>query len=69
MDIEIWKIAYKGHSEAINRRELLVGQVFAIVLGQCSPTVVDRLKASANWATVNNGNDLMGLLRLIRTSM
>ena len=69
MDIEIWKISYKVHSEAVNRRELLIGQVFAIVLGQCSPTVVDRLKANAEWNAVNNGNDLMGLLRLIRTSM
>ena len=69
MDIEIWKITYKAHSEAVNRRELLLGQVFAIVLGQCSPTVVDRLKANADWNAVNNGNDLMGLLRLIRTSM
>jgi hypothetical protein len=69
MDIEIWKVSYKAHSEAVNRRELLLGQVFAIVLGQCSPTVVDRLKANAEWTVVNNGNDLMGLLRLIRTSM
>ena len=67
--IEIWKVSYKAHSEAVNRRELLLGQVFAIVLGQCSPTVVDRLKANAEWTVVNNGNDLMGLLRLIRTSM
>ena len=69
MDVEIWKIEYKTYSEALKRRELLVGQVFAIVLGQCLPTVVDRLKSSATWDTVNNGNDLMGLLRLIRTSM
>ena len=69
MEVEIWKIEYKTYSEAMKRRELLVGQVFAIVLGQCSPTVVDRLKSSATWDTVNNGNDLMGLLRLIRTSM
>jgi hypothetical protein len=69
MDIEIWKISYKVHSEAVNRRALLLGQVFAIVLGQCSPTIVDRLKANAEWNAVNNGNDLMGLLRLVRTSM
>jgi hypothetical protein len=69
MEMEIWKIEYKTYSEALKRRELLVGQVFAIVLGQCSPTVVDRLKSSATWDVINGGNDLMGLLRLIRTSM
>ena len=68
-DIEIWKIDYKSYSEAVKRRELLVGQVFAIVLGQCSPTVVDRLKSNGTWDAVNSNNDLMGLLRLIRTSM
>jgi hypothetical protein len=69
MDMEIWKISYKTYSETLHRRELLLGQVFAIVLGQCSPTIVDRLKSSPTWNAVNNANDLIGLLRLIRTSM
>ena len=68
-DVEIWKIEYKAFSEATKRRELLLGQVFAIVLGQCSPTVVDRLKSNATWDAINGANDLIGLLRLIRTSM
>ena len=69
MGIEKWKIAYKDFSDATKRRELLLGQVFAIVIGQCSPTVVDRLKASDSWNHINMENDVMGLLRLIRTSM
>ena len=69
MGVEKWKIAYKDFSDATKRRELLLGQVFAIVIGQCSPTVVDRLKASDSWNHINMENDVMGLLRLIRTSM
>ena len=38
-------------------------------MGQCSPTVVNRIKASSMWNKINNSNNLMGLLRLIRTSM
>ena len=53
----------------MKRRELLIGQVFAIVLGQCSPTIVDRLKSNSMWNAINNSNDFIGLLRLIRTSM
>jgi hypothetical protein len=60
MEMEIWKIEYKTYSEALKRRELLVGQVFAIVLGQCSPTIVDRLKSSAAWDVVNKQHSVSG---------
>jgi hypothetical protein len=69
MQVEVWKVAYKEFTDASRRRSLLNGQVFTIVMGQCSPTIIDRLKASATWNAINASNDLMGLLRLIRTSM
>ena len=69
MQVEVWKVAYKDYNDATKRRALLNGQVFTIVIGQCSPTILDRLKANSAWAHINATNDLMGLLRLIRTSM
>jgi hypothetical protein len=69
MQVEVWKVAYKDYNDATKRRALLNGQVFTIVIGQCSPTILDRLKANAAWADINATNDLMRLLRLIRTSM
>ena len=44
-------------------------QAFAVVLGQCSQTVRERIRASTSWRTVNDNSDLMGLLRLVRESL
>jgi hypothetical protein len=52
MEVEIWKIGYKNYNDALKRRELLVGQVFAVVLGQLSSTIVNWLKANTGKKTV-----------------
>ena len=44
-------------------------QVFAIVKGQCSPTVVDRIKASHDWSAIHQPHNLIELLTLIRRSL
>jgi len=69
MQVKKWEIAYKAYNDAADRRAKATGQAFAIVLGQCSPTVIDRAKASPQWSLISNSDDLIGLLRLIRTSM
>ena len=69
MQVKKWEMAYKTYTDAADRRAKATSQAFAIVLGQCSPTVVDRLKANSHWSSISNGDDLIGLLRLIRTSM
>ena len=43
--------------------------MFAIVKGQCSPTVVDRIEASHDWNTILQQHDLIALLSLIRRSL
>jgi hypothetical protein len=45
MQIKLWEIAYKAFSKALDRRGKANSQAFVIVLGQCSPTIVDCLKA------------------------
>jgi len=69
MQVEVRKVAYKDYNDATKRHALLNGQVFTIVIGQCSPTILDCLKANSAWAHINATNDLMGLLQLIHTSM
>jgi hypothetical protein len=48
--MERWKMAYKAYSDSAEQRTKATSQTFAIMLGQCSPTVIDRLKASNQWA-------------------
>ena len=50
-------------------RDEVTQQVFAIVKGQCSPTVVDRIEASHDWNTILQQHDLIALLSLIRQSL
>ena len=69
MQVKRWEIAYKTHNDATDRRAKATSQAFAIVLGQCSPTVIDRVKSNPQWGNISSGDDLIGLLRLIRTSM
>jgi hypothetical protein len=64
-----WELAFKTYHDALERRNKATSQAFAIVLGQCSPTVIDRIKASNQWNVISDANDLVGLLQLIRTSM
>ena len=44
-------------------------QVFAIIKGQFSPTMVDRIKASRDWSAIHQQHDLIKLLTLIRRSL
>jgi hypothetical protein len=39
--MEQWKMAYKHYSNATKRRTKATSQAFAIVLGQCSLTMID----------------------------
>jgi hypothetical protein len=57
------------NNKLVQQRDENQKRAYAIVWGQCSPTVQDRVKASANYETINNNLDLIGLLGLIRTSM
>ena len=41
MQVKRWEIAYKTHNDATDCRAKATGQAFAIVLRQCSPTVID----------------------------
>ena len=43
MQVEVWKVAYKEFTDASRRRSLLNGQVFTIVMGQCSPCTMPIL--------------------------
>ena len=69
LEIEWWKLCIHWTDERRAVRDEVTRRVFAIIKGQCSPTVVDRIKASHDWNTILQQHDLIALLSLIRHSL
>jgi hypothetical protein len=69
IELEKWKATNKQYSDLMEKQEENKRQAYAIVWGQCLPTVQDLVKGSDTYATINNNLDLIELLGLIRTSM
>jgi hypothetical protein len=49
MQVKRWRGANKRYEKLVKQREENQKRAYAIVWGQCSPTVQDRVKASANF--------------------
>ena len=64
-----WTLDSKDYRHRLNTRTELVKKAFAIVLGQCSQAVRDRLEAHKEWEAVKSSLDVIRLLILIRTSL
>ena len=69
LEVEQWKLRIRRIDERRAVRDEVTRQVFAIVKGQCSPTVVDQIEASHDWSTIHQQHDLIELLTLIRQSL
>ena len=63
--MEIWKGDLRLYNDHIKDRMEAAKQAYAVVLGQCSQPVRDRLTASEAWQRIQADTDLMGMLRLI----
>ena len=69
VQLETWKLQLRRHDELQNWREDLSKQAYAIVKGQCSEGVLDRVMSNANYTQINNDTDVVALLGLIRESL
>ena len=69
MEVERWKLQIRRIDERQALRDEVTGQVFVIVKGQCSPTMVDRIEASHDWSVIHQQHNLIELLTLIRQSL
>ena len=67
--LELWKLARRRYELGLENRRKVNGRAYALVLGQCSQAVRNRLEAHADWNTINGGSDVIELLRLIQTCM
>jgi hypothetical protein len=64
-DVEIWKDEHRRYTKKQKKRKEIESQVFPIVLGQCHPSLRERMQADDNWTEIDEGNDVIQLLQLI----
>ena len=69
LELECWKLQIRHTDERRAIQDEVTWQVFAIVKGQCSPTVVDRIEVSHVCNTIHQQHDLIELPNLIRQSL
>ena len=67
--ILIWTEEMKEYRKKLRNRKKNEEKAFPLLLGQCSPTIVQRIEATQRWNSVSGANDVLGLLELIREAM
>jgi hypothetical protein len=66
--VQRWNRAMTVYEKQIEQRNHNQNTVFSVILGQCTPAMVDQLETSDTWDEVNTNSDVMALLRLIRSN-
>ena len=66
---ELWKMAWRSYEKQVEARHRNSYRVYALILGQCSQALQNRMEASENWNCINEASDIMGLLPLIQNCM
>ena len=69
VSVERWKLNLKEYQEQLKTGTANMGKVFLLILGQCSWTIQDRIKAVATWETINNNTDIIEFLKLVYVSL
>ena len=66
---EEYKLAMKEYYDKKIKTESTAKRIYALVIGQCSPAMKDRLEGSHGYDSINKQSDPIKLLKLIRDSM
>ena len=66
---EEYKLAMKEYYDKKIKTESTAKRIYALVIGQCSPAMKDRLESSNGYDSINRESDPIKLLKLIRDSM
>ena len=67
--MEKWKTRYKNWDILTTKRAEASKAAYAVLIGQCSNAMKDRMKTYPQWAGIQSRLNIIGLLELIRTSM
>ena len=69
VQLKIWEMDFKEYQKRLEERERNMEKTFALILGQCSKTIRDRIETHEQWEAVNTSSNALGLLCLIRQSL
>jgi hypothetical protein len=69
LSVEVWKMELREHREKTRAREKNSSRVVALVLGQCSQALRNRMEADPTWSSINATSDAIALLQLIQHCM
>ena len=69
VELKIWERDFKEHRKCVEEREKNMEKTYALILGQCSKTIRNRIEAHEQWESVNTSSNALGLLSLIRQSL
>lgn len=69
LSLEVWKLDIKDYQQKTQAREKNIKKAFALILGQTSRAVQDLVEAATIRTPINQTSNVIGLLRLIRTSL
>jgi uncharacterized membrane protein YgcG len=69
ISFELWKMARRTFEKQTEARRRNSSRVYALVLGQCSQALRNRMEAHDSWARINEQSGVMELLQLIQTCM
>ena len=66
---EEYKLAFKEYFSKKTKTEAIAKRIYALILGQCSPAMKDRMESTPGYAAINAKSDPIELLKLIRDNM
>jgi hypothetical protein len=69
ISFELWKMARRTFEKQTEARRRNSSRVYALVIGQCSQALQNRMEANERWSQIKEDSDVMGLLELVQTCM
>jgi len=69
INIKSWEMDLKEHRKKVEARKTNSDLVYALILGQCSQAMRNRLDMHKSWSLVDKAMDLIGLLEMLQQCM
>ena len=66
---ELWKMARHTYEKQLKARCHNSARVYALVIGQCSQALRNRMEANNQWSAINEASNVIGVLQLIQNCM